>query len=132
MKKLALAIVFTLLTAMSASAFMLSGVFYDLMGRVDGKYPITMYLVKNDRNQLSGKYFYNRTVEREGVKQTSYMYLEGTFDPKTGEIHLHTWNLDDTYTEEWTGRFHGSNMGVYFEGTIKTSNGKTQTFQLMG
>lgn len=97
---------------------------YDLTGKVDGKYPVTIYLVKNG-NELRGKMFYHSTIVKNGVKPTSYLYLHGTLNDD--QMNLIISDYDGNTFEKWNGEFSSGNRSCQLEGLIIKPNGKRMT-----
>lgn len=99
---------------------------YDLTGSVDGKYPVTIYLVK-DGNALSGKYFYHSTIARQGVKPSSYLYIDGLWSDDRMKVNVY--DVNGNLIERWEGEFSSGNRGCSLECKITNPSGKRMTIE---
>lgn len=102
-------------------AFINDAQFYDLTGTVDGKYPVTIYLVKNG-DSISGKMFYHSIIAEQGVRPSSYLYINGVW--ADDQMNVHVFDNDGNEVEKWVGEFSSGNRSCQLDCVIVKPNGK--------
>ena len=120
LKKIYLSIIFCLL-CFPMKAVLNDAQFYDLTGKVEGKYPVTIYLVKNG-DTISGKMFYHSTIAKQGVKPSSYLYIHGIW--ADDDMIVNVYDISGNDVEKWVGNFSSGNHGCELNCVIIKPNGK--------
>lgn len=90
---------------------------YYIEGSINGKYPIVMVL-QREGNVLTGNYYYNAIMRKQGVVKSTYIQLNGTIEDD-GTFSMRASYYESDLYEEWNGYIRNGN----FYGTFYNEHG---------
>jgi hypothetical protein len=90
---------------------------YYIEGSINGKYPIVMVL-QREGNVLTGNYYYNAIMRKQGVVKSTYILLNGTIE-NDGTFCMRASFYESDFFEEWNGYIRNGN----FYGTFYNEHG---------
>lgn len=104
---------------------------YTFHGKINGKFTIGIDMTVKPDGQITGCYWYDSTLRKDGDVPSTFISLDGDVDD-TGKVTLEAQKYGDSRpTEHWTGTLSGV-QNILFKGSFRnTSKGTTYSFNVV-
>lgn len=104
---------------------------YTFHGKVNGKFTIGIDMTVKPDGQITGCYWYDSTLRKEGDVPSTFINLNGDVDD-TGKVTLEAQKYGESRpTEHWTGTLSGV-QNILFKGSFRNaSKGTTYSFNVV-